>query len=61
MKRYNCIIIIKPLTNNDIQECQRVLLSNEFDWDTANNLFEIYSLEEEYRKSSNFRQHVDLF
>ena len=54
MKGSTCGTITQPPTDDYIRECQKILLSDEFDWDPSNNLFEISSMEEEYRTSSNF-------
>ena len=41
-------------------ECQNILLSDEFDWDPSNSLFEISSMEEEYRTSSKFHRYINI-
>ena len=52
--------ITHPPTNNDVHEFQLIMISDNFDWVTANNLSEIYSLEEEYRTSSNFNFCINI-
>ena len=54
-------IITQPPTDDKIHEFQRILLPYEFDWDPSNNLFEMYSMEEEYRTSSNFNHYIDIY
>ena len=49
-----------PPTDNKLHKCQRILLSDEFDWDPSNNLFEISSMEEDYRTSSNFHRYIKI-
>ena len=51
---------MNPPTDNDIRECQNIFLSDEFDWDPSMNLFEIYSMDEDYRTISNFYQYVNI-
>ena len=38
-------IVLHPPTDNDIHDCQQVLLSDEFYWYPSNNLFKISSME----------------
>ena len=47
-------------THNKLHECQKVLLSYEFDCYPSNNLFEISLMEEEYRTSSNFHRYINI-
>ena len=47
-------------TYNELHECQKILLSDGFDWDPSKNLFQISSLEEEYRTSSNFHRYINI-
>ena len=47
-------IVTHPPTDDELHEFQNILLSDEFDWYPSNNLFGVYSMEEEYRKSSKF-------
>ena len=60
MKGSTCGIIMRLPTYDDIHEYQHILLSDEFDWNPLNNLFEIYSMEDEYRKSSNFHRSINI-
>ena len=46
-------------TYNDVHDCQRILPSDGFDWDPSKNLFEIYSMEEEYSTRSNFDGYIN--
>ena len=57
----SCGIVTHPLTDDDLHECQRILLSDEFDWDPSNNFFENSSIEEEYRTSSSFHRYINFF
>ena len=54
------VIIMHPTTDNELQACQRILLPYEFDWNPSNNLFEISSMEEEYRTRSNFHRYINI-
>ena len=47
------IVTLRP-TDDDFHEYQWMVLSDEIERDPSNNLFEISSLEEDYRTSSNF-------
>ena len=60
MKGSTCGTITHPPTDDYIRECQKILLSDEFDWDLSNNLFEISSMEEEYRTSSNIHWFINI-
>ena len=60
MEGYTCRIFIHPPNESNIHELQCILISDEFEWDPSNNLFETYSLEKEYRKSSNSHCHANL-
>ena len=42
MERSTCGLIKHPPTDYDLHDNQWILLSDEFDWDPSNNLFEIY-------------------
>ena len=53
-------LMTHPPTDDELHECQNILLSDEFYWDTSKNLLEILSMEEEYRKSSNCHQHINI-
>ena len=50
-----------PTNNYNIHEFQFILLSDKFEWNPSNNLFEMSSLEEDYITSSNIHRHVNLF
>ena len=56
-----CRLVTHPPNDNNIHECQKIFLSDEFYWDTSNNLFEMSSMEEEYRTGSNFINTSILF
>ena len=60
MEGSTCGIITHPPTDYQIHGCQRILLSDKFDWYPSNNLFEIYSMEEEYMKRSKMHCYVTL-
>ena len=60
MEGSTCGIVTHPTTDNELHECQNILLSDEFDWDPSNNLFEISSMEEEYRTNSNFSRYINI-
>ena len=49
-----------PPNDDELNKCQKIFLSDEFDWDPSENLFEISSIEEEYRKSSNFHRYINI-
>ena len=49
-----------PTTDNTIHYYQQIILLDEFDWDPSNNLFEIYSMEEEHRTRSNFHHYINI-
>ena len=53
-------IFMDPPTEDELHECQNIVLSDEFDWDTSKNLFEFFSMEEEYRTSSNFHRCTNI-
>ena len=38
-------LITHPPNDNELGECQSIILSGEFYWDPSNNLFEISSME----------------
>ena len=40
-----CGIITHAPIDDELHKRQRIILSDEFDWDPSNNLFEIYSME----------------
>ena len=54
IKVSTCGLVTHPPTYNELHECHNILLSDEFYCDPSKNLFEISSMEEEYRTSSNF-------
>ena len=54
-----CGIVPHPPTDVKLHECQNILPSDEFDWGPSKNLFEISSMEEEYRTSSNFHRCIN--
>ena len=60
MEGSTCGIITHPPTDYHIHGCQRILLSDKFDWYPSNNLFEIYSMEEEYMKRSKIHCYVTI-
>ena len=60
MEGSTCGTVTNTSTDNDIHECQNSLLSDEFGWCPSKNLFEMSSMEEEYRKSSNFNRYVNI-
>ena len=60
MERCTFGIITHPPTDYYFRDCQRILLSDEVDCDLSNNLFENYSMYEEYRKSSNFHCCINI-
>ena len=57
----NCGLVTNPPTDNELHERQKYILSDEFDWDSWRNFFEISSIEEEYRTSSNFHWYINIF
>ena len=60
MEVSTCGITTHPPTGDEIHNCQRILRSDGFNWDTSKNLFEISSMEEEYRTSSNFHNYINI-
>ena len=60
MEGLSCGIITHPPTDNELHECQRILLSYEIDWDTPMELFETSSMEEEHRTSSIFHRYINI-
>ena len=55
-----CGIVMDPPIDKELHEYQNILLSDEFYWDPSNNLFEMSSMEEEYRTTSNFHQYINI-
>ena len=53
-------MVTHPPTDDEIHECQKILISYEFDWYPSKNLFEMSSMEVEYRKSSNFHRYINI-
>ena len=49
-----------PPIDDKLHGCKNILLSDEFDWDPSENLFEISSMEDEYRTSSNFHRYINI-
>ena len=60
MERSTCGIVKHPPTNDELHGCQKMIISDEFYWDTLNNLFENFSMEEEYRTGSNFYRYINI-
>ena len=60
MVRSTCDITTNPPTDDDIHDCQWNIPTDEFDWYPSNNLFDISSMEEEYRKNSNFHPCINI-
>ena len=60
MEGSTCGLVTHPPTDDKLHECKNILLSDEFDWYPSNNLFEISSMEEEYRTSSNFHRYINI-
>ena len=54
MEVSTCVIIAHPPTDDDLNKCQWILLSDDFYWDTSKNLFKIYSMEEEIQDKLKF-------
>ena len=54
------VIVTHPSNDDKLHECQKIILSDEFYWDPSKNLFEIYSMEEEYRTRSSFHQYINI-
>ena len=50
MKGSTCGIATHPPTEDELHECQNILLSDIFYWDPSQNFFDISSMEEEYDK-----------
>ena len=46
-------LVTHPPTDENLRECKNIIPSDEFYWDLSKNLFEISSMEEDYRTSSN--------
>ena len=49
MEVSNCGLITHPLTDDELHDCQQILLSDEFYWDTPNN-----------RTRSNFHRYINI-
>ena len=60
MEGSTCGIVTHPTTDDEIHECQKILILDEFDWYPSNNLFEISSMEEEYNTSSNLYRYINI-
>ena len=60
MEGSNGVLITHPPSDNDPHECQNILLPDEFDLDPSKNFFEMSSMEEEYRTSSNFHLYINI-
>ena len=60
MEGSTCGIVTHPSNDKKLLECQKILQPDEFYWDPSENLFEISSMEEEYRKSSNFHRYINI-
>ena len=60
MEGSTCGLVTHPPTDDKLHECKNILLSDELDWYPSNNLFEISSMEEEYRTSSNFHRYINI-
>ena len=45
MEKSTCGIITYPTNKDDLHKYQKIILSDEFDWDPSNNLFGISSME----------------
>ena len=60
MERWDCGIIMHPTTKNLLHNCKRILLWYEFNWYPSKNLFQIYSMKEEYRTSSIFHRYISI-
>ena len=60
MKGSDFRLITYPPNYDELRECQNIPLSYEFYWYPSKNLFEISSMEEEYRKSSSFRRYINV-
>ena len=60
MEGSTCSLVTYRPTDGEIQECQRIIPSDEFDWYPSKNLFKISSMEEEYRTSSSFHRYTNI-
>ena len=60
MEGSTCRIITHPPTDKDLHEFQKIILSDEFYWGPSKIFFEISSMEEEYRTSSNFHRYINI-
>ena len=60
MEVSTCGIVTHPPNDDEIHDREDIILSDEFDWDPSNNLFEITSIEEDYRTSSNFYRYINI-
>ena len=60
MEGSTCGIVTHPPTDDELRECQNIILSDKFDWCPSKNLFEISSMEEEYRTSSNLHRYINF-
>ena len=49
-----------PPNYDKIHDCKHILLSDEFDRYPSKNLFEISSMEEDYRTSSKFHRYINI-
>ena len=49
-----------PPNDYGIHGCQLILLSDEFYWYTSNNIFGFFSIEDDYRTSSNFHRYSNI-
>ena len=54
-------VITRPPTDDDLHEYQCILLSDGFYWYPSNNLFDISSMEEEYKTISNVHRFANIF
>ena len=60
MEGSTCGLVTHPSTDNELHEYHKIILLYGFDWYPSNRLFEISSMEEEYRTSSNFHQYINI-
>ena len=60
MEGSTCGIVTHPTTDNDLHECQRICLSDEFDQGPSKNVFQISSMEEEFRTRSSFCCYINI-
>ena len=60
MEGSTCGIITYPPTYYNVHVCQRIILSDVFDWDPSKNLFGTSSMEEEYSTSSSFHRYINI-